>query len=55
MIEPTHKRAVVFVDGQNLFHSAKDAFGYGFPNFDVRLLAQAICAVQGWEMGECRF
>lgn len=28
------KRAVVFVDGQNLFHSAKNCFGYTYPNYD---------------------
>jgi uncharacterized LabA/DUF88 family protein len=55
MIEPTHKRAVVFVDGQNLFHSAKDAFGYTYPNFDLRLLAEAICTAQSWDIVECRF
>lgn len=55
MIEPVHKRAVVFVDGQNLFHSAKEAFGYPFPNFDIQLLAQTVCAAQGWGLAECRF
>ncbi|MGA3081057.1 MAG: NYN domain-containing protein [Terracidiphilus sp.] len=55
MMEPSRKRAVTFVDGQNLFHSAKDAFGYIFPNFDIRLLAQTVCAAQGWDFLECRF
>ena len=35
--EPTTKRAVAFVDGQNLYRSAKTAFGYHYPNYDVRL------------------
>ena len=26
--EPPTKRAVAFVDGQNLFHAAREAFGY---------------------------
>jgi len=55
MIEPAQKRAIVYVDGQNLFHSTKDAFGYTFPNFDILLLAQTICAAQGWDIVECRF
>jgi hypothetical protein len=25
------KRAFVFIDGQNLFHAAKEAFGYPYP------------------------
>ncbi len=29
--EPPVKRAFVFVDGQNLFHAAKEAFGYLYP------------------------
>ena len=36
--EPAIKRAVAFVDGQNLFYAAKIAFGYSFPNYDVRAL-----------------
>ena len=55
MMEPAHKCAIVFVDGQNLFHSVKDAFGYIFPNFDIRLLASEMCAAQGWDVIECRF
>ncbi len=37
------KRAVVFVDGQNLFHAAREAFGYTYPNYDVSALAKQIC------------
>lgn len=55
MIEPLQKRAVVFVDGQNLFHSVKDAFGYAYPNFDILLLAREVCTAQGWDIVECRF
>lgn len=43
------------MDGQNLFHSAKDAFGYTFPNFDVHLLAKEVCAVHGWNFDGCFF
>jgi hypothetical protein len=28
--EPTPKRTIVFFDGQNLFHAAKEAFGYKY-------------------------
>jgi uncharacterized LabA/DUF88 family protein len=55
MIEPTRKRAIVFVDGQNLFYSAKEAFGFTFPNFDVQLLAQEVCKNHGWDLVGCRF
>lgn len=30
--EPAVKRTVVFIDGQNLFHAVKSAFGYPYPN-----------------------
>lgn len=33
--EPIVKRAVTFIDGQNLFHAAREAFGYIYPNYDV--------------------
>lgn len=48
-------RAVCFFDGQNLFHSAKAAFGYTFPNFDPLALSKFICNRQGWELVEARF
>jgi len=53
--EPATKRAIVFIDGQNLFRSAKEAFGYTFPNFDPHALALAICTAQGWTLAEVRF
>ncbi len=28
--EPSVKRALVFIDGQNLFYAAKEAFGYDY-------------------------
>jgi len=30
--EPTQKRAIAFVDGQNLFHAIRLAFGQAWPN-----------------------
>lgn len=52
---PNPPRAVAFFDGQNLFHSVKDAFGYRFPNYDVLKLAQVVCAQQGWQLDGVRF
>lgn len=54
-IEPQVKRAVAFVDGQNLYHGAKAAFGYSWPNYDVLKLSERICAIQGWQLAEVRF
>lgn len=54
-LEPGHKRAVAFFDGQNLFHCAKAAFGYTFPNYDPVALATAVCEAQGWECVGVRF
>ena len=53
--EPTIKRAVAFVDGQNLYRSAKTAFGYHYPNYDVHTLAHSVCVHQGWQLNQVRF
>lgn len=53
--EPAVKRAIVFVDGQNLFYGAKIAFGYPFPNYDILSLATTLCQQHGWQLGEVRF
>ncbi|MEW6743900.1 MAG: hypothetical protein AB1486_14190 [Planctomycetota bacterium] len=37
--EPTIKRAVAFFDGQNLYHASREAFGYTFPNYDVKVVS----------------
>jgi hypothetical protein len=55
MHEPPVKRTVAFMDGQNLFHSVRESFGYTYPNFDVLALAKTICASQGWELAQVRF
>jgi uncharacterized LabA/DUF88 family protein len=52
--EPPVKRAVVFVDAQNLFHGAKEAFGHRYPNFDPLKLAQVVCDAQAWSLVETR-
>ena len=53
--EPTPKRAVAFIDGQNLFHAVREAFGYTYPNFDVAALALAISQTHGWQLSQTRF
>lgn len=53
--EPTLKRASAFIDGQNLFHACKDAFGYTYPNYDVQALASAICRLHGWDLSSVYF
>ena len=41
--------------GQNLFHSARAAFGYQVPNYDVVALTQAVCRSRGWKVAQVRF
>lgn len=53
--EPPVKRAVAFIDGQNLYHSVRAAFGYTYPNYDVSALAGAVCAARGWQLDQARF
>jgi uncharacterized LabA/DUF88 family protein len=53
--EPATKRAVAFIDGQNLFHAVKIAFGYTHPNYDVAALTAKICKQHGWQLTEIRF
>ena len=54
-VEPDIKRAVSFIDGQNLYRHAKDAFGHHHPNYDPRRLADAVCADRGWVNHGVRF
>lgn len=53
--EPSPLRTVAFVDGQNLFHAARAAFGYSYPNYDVDSLARRLCLRQGWRLEQVRF
>lgn len=39
-------RVISFVDGQNLFYAAKQAFGYSYPNFDPERLTEAVATVR---------
>lgn len=53
--EPVRKRVVSFLDGQNLYHSARETFGYTYPNYDVLALSRRICKERGWEFHQARF
>lgn len=53
--EPNVKRAISFIDGQNLFRHAKEAFGHYHPNYDPNKLTAAICAAKGWEVAGVQF
>ena len=52
---PATPKAVVFFDGQNLYYSAKRVFGYSYPNYDPKKLAEYVCINQGWQLTETRF
>ncbi len=54
-LEPTVKRVAAFIDGQNLYHQAKDAFGYHYPNYDLPALAVAVCEPRGWQLTRTHF
>lgn len=53
--KPDIPRVVAFFDGQNLFHSAKVAFGYTYPNFDPVKLANYVTQKEGGQLIETRF
>lgn len=53
--EPSTKRCVAFIDGQNLFFSARDAFGHTYPNYDVKSLAEQIAVANQWQPVQTRF
>lgn len=47
--------AMAFIDGQNLYQHAKDAFGHHHPNYDPLKLHAAVCAAHGWQPNLVRF
>jgi hypothetical protein len=47
--------AISFIDGQNLFHCARAAFGYRYPNYDLKKLSAEICRMHGWALTQVRF
>lgn len=54
-VEPHVKYAMAFIDGQNLYQHAKDAFGHHHPNYDPIKLHQAVCGQHGWVPNLVRF
>lgn len=55
MNEPLTKRAIAYIDGQNLFNAVKESFGYHFPNYDAKKLAETVCIANGWNLESVRF
>jgi len=55
LTEPGIKRTIAFVDGQNLFYAAKQAFGYTYPNYDIVCLTSSICKTNNWQLDQTRF
>lgn len=53
--EPEIKRVAAFVDGQNLFHAAREAFGRMYPDYEPEALARRICEERDWELRELHF
>jgi uncharacterized LabA/DUF88 family protein len=53
--EPATKRAITFLDGQNLFHGARESFGYTYPNYDAVALSTTLCQQAGWNLEQVRF
>ena len=53
--EPPTKRAIAFVDGQNLYFAAKEAFGYTFPNYEPLALAQCVATSRSWTLVDTYF
>lgn len=53
--EPVVKRTITFIDGQNLFYAVKKAFGYTYPNYDPKALAECIAAPRGWTLTKIFF
>ena len=52
---PSEKRTIAFIDGQNLYHAAREAFGYTYPNYNPLGLAREVCRLQAWDLVQVRF
>ncbi len=51
MQEPLKKRTITFFDCQNLFQSAKNAWGYSYPNFEpVKLSLTLLQSHPDWKL-----
>lgn len=49
------KRAIAFIDGQNLYHQLRDGFDCTHPNYDVMALSHAVCQLRGWHLKKVHF
>jgi uncharacterized LabA/DUF88 family protein len=54
-LEPSVKRAIAYFDGQNLYHGAREAFGYPYPNYCPLSLATRICKDCNWSLQGIQF
>ena len=52
---PERPRVITFIDGQNLYHHARAAFGCSHPNYDVLALSRALCEAKNWHLKAVRF
>ena len=52
---PSQPRASCFIDGQNLYFAAREAFGYDVPDYEPVALAQWVCRLRGWRLGSIHF
>ena len=52
--QPSAQRAVAFIDGQNLYHAAREAFGDSYPNYDPKKLAETVYSARGWSLRQVR-
>ena len=52
---PTLPRASCFIDGQNLYFAAREAFGYDVPDYEPVALTQRVCRQRGWALGSIHF
>ena len=48
-------RVISFIDGQNLFYAARQAFGYSSPNYDPKRLTEVVARNRGWTVAGVQF
>lgn len=53
--QPEVRRAITFIDGQNLYHAARKCFGRPIPDYDAVALSEAVCVLKGWRLVQVRF
>lgn len=55
MPNPPKKKTYIFIDGQNLYKSCKEAFGYSYPNYNIKKLVDEICMPENLDIKEICF